>query len=148
LPIVQIVTNLLSNALKFSPTGGEVLVSIETRGDNVRASVRDHGGGIPNDFKPRIFEKFTQATNGHEQQKGGTGLGLSIVRQIVMRMRGQIGFEDAPGGGTIFYVDLPAADRMAGRQAEFTAEADPAPLAPDDEGEPPMARERTAGAAS
>ena len=111
--------------------------------------MRDHGGGIPDDFKPRIFEKFTQANNGHERKKGGTGLGLSIVRQIVMHMQGQIGFDDAPGGGgTIFYVDLPAAARVARRQAEVTAEAVPVPLASDDEDGPPTARERAARGAS
>ena len=145
---VQVVTNLLSNAIKFSPTGGEVVISIKTCGANVRVSVRDHGAGIPDDFKLRIFEKFAQANTVREQQKGGTGLGLSIVRQIVMHMQGQIGFDDAPGGGTIFFLDLPAADRMARRQVEFTADADPAPLAPDNAGEAPIVRERVAGGAS
>ena len=91
---------------------------------------------------------MAQANTVHEQQKGGTGLGLSIVRQIVMRMQGQVGFDDAPGGGTIFYVDLSAADRMACWQAEFTADADSAPLAPDNAGEAPIVRERVAGGAS
>lgn len=145
---VQVVTNLLSNAVKFSPTGGEVVISIETTDDTVRVSVRDHGGGIPDAFKPRIFEKFAQAITTTEQQKGGTGLGLSIVRQIVVHMQGQIGFADAPGGGTVFYVDLPSADRLAHWQAEFSADADPAPLVPENGGARPTAREKAAGAAS
>jgi signal transduction histidine kinase len=89
--------------------------------------VRDRGAGIPADFKPRIFEKFAQANNAHGRQKSGTGLGLSIVRQIVMHMHGQVGFADAPGGGTIFHVDLPAADHVARWNAEFAAAADPVP---------------------
>ena len=127
---VQVITNLLSNALKYSPPGEEVVVSIETRGNNVHIAVRDHGAGIPAGFKPRVFEKFAQANSANGQQKSGTGLGLSIVRQIVMHMQGQVGFEDAPGGGTIFHVDLPSADHRAVWQAEFAAETDPAPLVP------------------
>jgi len=69
--------------------------------------VRDQGPGIPAEFKSHIFEKFAQADATDARQKGGTGLGLSIVRQIVERLGGKVGFRDAPGGGTIFYVVLP-----------------------------------------
>jgi PAS domain S-box-containing protein len=128
---VQVITNLISNALKFSLTGGEVVVGIAARGDNVRIDVRDHGPGIPAEFKPRVFEKFARAasTNGHH--KVGTGLGLSIVRQILTHMQGQIGFDDAPGGGTIFYVDLPSADHLACWEAKRPASGDTARLAQD-----------------
>jgi PAS domain S-box-containing protein len=105
--LVQAITNLLSNAIKFSPPGEEVVIAIETRGDMVRISVRDHGPGVPNEFKPHIFEKFAQADGTDARKKGGTGLGLSIVKQIVDRLDGAVGFEDAPGGGAIFHVDLP-----------------------------------------
>ena len=113
--LAQVVTNLLSNAIKFSKRGGEVLIAIEKHDDAVRISVRDHGPGIPTEFRPRIFDKFAQADASDARQKGGTGLGLSIVKQIVMRLGGQIGFEDAEGGGTIFYVDLPDWRLMASR---------------------------------
>jgi PAS domain S-box-containing protein len=137
---VQVITNLLSNALKFSPAGEEVVVTIETSSDNVHIAVRDRGAGIPADFKPRIFDKFAQADTANGRQKSGTGLGLSIVRQIVMHMHGQIGFDDAPGGGTIFYVDLPSADHLAHWDGEFAAAANPAPLAPLDVEPPTMVR--------
>ena len=75
--------------------------------------MRDHGGGIPAAFKPRVFERFAQADTANGQQRSGTGLGLSIVRQIIAQMQGDVGFDDAPGGGTVFYVDLPRADRLA-----------------------------------
>ena len=114
---VQVIINLLSNAVKFSSPGEEVVVSLETRGNKVHISVRDHGAGIPAEFKPRVFEKFAQANNGDGQHKSGTGLGLSIVRQIVLHMGGEVGFDDAPGGGTVFYVDLPCAGRLADREA-------------------------------
>ena len=90
---IQVVTNLLSNALKFSPPGAVVDVAAEQHGDNVRITVRDRGPGIPAEFKARIFQKFAQA-NGAKQGTG-TGLGLCIVREIVTRMHGQIGFDDA-----------------------------------------------------
>jgi PAS domain S-box-containing protein len=105
--VVQVVTNLLSNAIKFSKRGQEVTVSIKKHKDKIRVSVRDHGCGIPDDFKPRIFEKFAQADASDARQKGGTGLGLSIVKQIVTRLGGEVSFADAEGGGTVFHVDLP-----------------------------------------
>jgi signal transduction histidine kinase len=67
----------------------------------------------PGSFKPHIFEKFSQADASDARQRGGSGLGLSIVRNIVARLGGTVGFEDAPGGGTIFYVDLPHLDDPA-----------------------------------
>jgi PAS domain S-box-containing protein len=117
--LVQVVTNLLSNAIKFSPPGAEVVIGIERRSSTVVVSVRDHGPGIPEDFKPRIFEKFAQADVSDTRQKGGTGLGLSIVKQIVMRLGGEVGFADAPGGGTIFHLELPRWRR--GERAEEKA---------------------------
>jgi DNA-binding response OmpR family regulator len=84
----------------------------------------DHGSGIPEDFKPRIFEKFAQADGTNSLQKGGTGLGLSIVKQIVERLSGQVGFDEAPGGGTIFHVELP---RSAGAAGEIDVAAEGAP---------------------
>lgn len=105
--LAQVITNLLSNAIKFSPPGGEVAVGIGGRDGMVRLTVRDRGPGIPIAFRARIFEKFAQADIADERHKGGAGLGLSIVKQIVARLGGTVGFEDAAGGGTIFYVDLP-----------------------------------------
>src|SRR5665648_463887 len=119
--LVQVVTNLLSNAIKFSPRDQEVVVSIKRRKGTIRISVRDRGSGIPDDFKPRIFEKFAQADASDARQKGGTGLGLSIVKQIVTRLGGEVSFEDARGGGTIFHVDLP--DWEHGAKVECAAEA-------------------------
>jgi PAS domain S-box-containing protein len=105
--LLQVITNLLSNAIKFSPPGQEVVVAIEKEIETVRISVRDHGHGIPQDFKSHVFEKFAQADASDTRQKGGTGLGLSIVKEIVTRLNGEVTFEDAPGEGTIFHVLLP-----------------------------------------
>jgi signal transduction histidine kinase len=114
--LLQVVTNLLSNAIKFSPHGEEVLLAIEKRSGAVRISVRDHGHGIPSDFKSRIFEKFAQADTSDARTKGGTGLGLSIVKEIVTRLGGEVGFGDAPGGGAIFHVELPAFENVSDDQ--------------------------------
>ena len=105
--LAQVVSNLLSNAIKFSPGGAEVAVTVENRHGIVRICVRDHGPGIPDEFKDRIFEKFVQVDAEDARQRGGTGLGLCIVKQIVERLNGEVHFEPARGGGTVFCVTLP-----------------------------------------
>jgi CheY-like chemotaxis protein len=80
---------------------------VELEGDVVRISVRDHGAGIPAEFRQHIFEKFAQADATSSRREGGTGLGLSIVKQIVERLGGHVSFGDAAGGGSIFCVELP-----------------------------------------
>jgi CheY-like chemotaxis protein len=119
----QVVANLLSNATKFSPRNGQVSVAIHNHDGNVRISVRDHGAGIPADFKPQIFEKFAQADASNAGRKGGTGLGLSIAKQIMTRLGGTISFEDAPGGGTAFYLDLPSRDQVTARAVDLGGNA-------------------------
>ena len=104
-------TLLLMVATLLEPTSG--IVSIAGRDDHLRITVRDHGPGIPANFKARIYEKFAQADATDARKKGGTGLGLSIVKGIVIRFGGTTGFDDAPGGGTIFHVDLPALKNAA-----------------------------------
>jgi len=123
--LAQVVTNLLSNAIKFSPANNEVVVAIESGTDLVRISVRDHGPGISADFKPRIFERFAQADATNARQKGGTGLGLSIVKQIVDRLSGEVSFTDAPGGGTIFHVELPCWKHVPSMAIDLEAQLDP-----------------------
>ena len=107
--LMQVLANLLSNAAKFSPAGGTVEVSARRQGDGVRVTVSDRGSGVPEEFRGRIFGRFAQADATDSRRKGGTGLGLAIVRMILDRHDGAIGFEDRPGGGSCFHVDLPAA---------------------------------------
>ncbi len=126
----QVITNLLSNAIKFSARDQEVIVTIETGADLVRISVQDNGSGIPTKFRSHIFERFARADATDARVKGGTGLGLSIVKQIIDRLGGEVSFEDAPGGGTIFSIELPKwggeADLLHEKelQADATLEAE------------------------
>lgn len=105
--LLQVLANLLSNAVKFSPANATVDVAVSRRTGRVRVSVADRGPGVSAGFRDRIFEKFSQADVSDARARGGSGLGLNISKTIVERMGGDIGFEPRPGGGTLFYVDLP-----------------------------------------
>lgn len=104
---MQVISNLLSNALKFSPDHDRVDVTIIKNGNTMRVEVRDNGPGIANEFRARIFGKFAQADSSDTRLKGGTGLGLSITKKLVERMEGKIGFDSVPGAGATFYIELP-----------------------------------------
>jgi PAS domain S-box-containing protein len=103
----QVVTNLLSNAVKFSPRGAVVEVAISSVDGRVRVEIRDHGSGIPDEFRDRIFQKFAQADSSDSRQSGGSGLGLNIAKGIVERLGGAIGFTTQAGAGTTFHFELP-----------------------------------------
>ena len=105
--LVQVVVNLLSNAAKFSPESGTVEVTVMPEARIVRLSVRDHGPGVPDAFRARIFTKFAQADGSDTRQRGGTGLGLAIAKEIAERHGGRLWFESAPGEGATFHLDLP-----------------------------------------
>ncbi|WP_431095379.1 PAS domain S-box protein [Polaromonas aquatica] len=105
--LTQVVTNLLSNAMKFSPEGGTVDIQVSRSDAGIRVEVRDHGPGIPEEFRNRIFQKFSQADSSDTRQKGGTGLGLNISRAIIERLGGSIGFHTEAGAGTTFFFELP-----------------------------------------
>lgn len=105
--LIQVVTNLLSNASKFSPAGSTVRVSVDPETRLARLSVTDQGPGIPEAFRSRIFSKFAQADGSDTRAKGGTGLGLAIAREIAERHGGRLWFESLPGEGATFHLDLP-----------------------------------------
>jgi PAS domain S-box-containing protein len=113
--LIQVVANLLSNALKFSPNGGVIEVTITRAESHVTVAVRDHGPGVPPAFRGRIFQRFSQA-DASDARLGGSGLGLSICKVIVEAHRGTIGFDslDAKdGGGARFHFALPAASEAS-----------------------------------
>ena len=103
----QVLTNLLSNAAKFSPHGSTVRIGADRSDGWVCISVADSGSGIPDEFRARIFQKFAQADSADARQKGGTGLGLNITKALVERMHGTIAFTSSPAAGTTFFVRFP-----------------------------------------
>ena len=106
--LIQVVTNFISNAVKFSPKGETVTVSVSKNGFFHRVEVIDHGTGIPEGFRDKVFEKFSQAETGNLRTVQGTGLGLSISKGIIESHGGTIGFDPKVSVGAKFYFDLPA----------------------------------------
>lgn len=105
--LTQALTNLIANAVRYSPAGELVTVSVSQAGSLVRVAVIDHGPGVPHEFKGRIFSEFAQAESGLLYGKGGTGLGLNITKRIVERHEGKISFVSEPNEPTSFFFDIP-----------------------------------------
>jgi signal transduction histidine kinase len=110
----EVLGNLLSNAFKFTPRGGEVELSVEPADDGIAMHVRDTGAGIPPEQVPHIFEKFYQADNQRATSQEGSGLGLAIAREIVRAHGGDVSVESAVGVGTTFTIVMPL--QAAGRR--------------------------------
>jgi len=98
----------MSNAAKFSPEGAVVELRLLAEQQDWRIEVVDHGIGIPESFKARIFGSFEQADHTDTRQKGGTGLGLNITKTMVEMMEGQIGFDSKEGQGSCFWLRFAA----------------------------------------
>jgi PAS domain S-box-containing protein len=126
--LTQVFTNLISNAVKFSPPGSVVRLDVSSLDRRHRISVWDRGNGIPEEFRGRIFGKFAQADSTDTRRIGGTGLGLNIVKGIVTRLGGTVDFESRAGGGTVFHVDIPAAPPVEIAQSAQHDEAGDLPL--------------------
>lgn len=103
----QVLSNLLSNASKYSESGSQVALSYGRLSDKIRIQVEDKGEGIPLHFQEKIFQRFAQADGSDSKAKSGTGLGLAISKAIIESMGGSIGFQSVPGQGTIFFCDFP-----------------------------------------
>ena len=103
----QILTNLISNAVKYSPSGGDITVKLRSDDDTLHLEVRDHGIGIPADRISRVFEKFERVDDRDTRQAGGTGIGLYLVKHLVERHEGSIRIESELGVGSNFIVELP-----------------------------------------
>ncbi|MGZ3420364.1 MAG: ATP-binding protein [Polyangiales bacterium] len=105
--LVQVLTNLVSNAVKFSPDGSTVTVAVEDAGDRVRFAVRDRGQGIAESERSKLFRRFQQLDGSDRRKHGGTGLGLSIAKAIVEAHGGTISVESEPGKGSSFAFEIP-----------------------------------------
>ncbi|MFU1477959.1 ATP-binding protein [Roseovarius sp. C7] len=105
--LLQVLTNLMSNAAKFSETGSRVDISAAVLGDVIRVSIQDRGPGIPHEARAGLFEPFKQAGATDKGRIKGTGLGLTIVKAIVEHHGGRVDFDTELGKGTTFYFDLP-----------------------------------------
>ncbi|QOY55250.1 response regulator [Candidatus Sulfurimonas marisnigri] len=103
----QVLTNLISNAVKYSPKKDAVVLKVIVYNKRARVEIHDNGLGVPEEFKKRIFQQFAQADSSDTKLKGGTGLGLSITKSIVEKFGGSIGFLSPEGKGTTFFFYLP-----------------------------------------
>ncbi|MDO4749865.1 MAG: ATP-binding protein [Eubacteriales bacterium] len=114
--IEQVLINMVSNAIKYTPDGGRISLTAGADGDMVWASVRDNGIGIPSEDAGRVFERFYRVDKARSRESGGTGLGLSIAQEIVSRHDGQIELKSRPGRGTVITVRLPVAGPEAAHE--------------------------------
>jgi two-component system, OmpR family, sensor kinase len=105
----QVLANLMRNALTHTPAATPIELSVSGEDDTVRIDVRDHGPGLPDGTGDNVFERFWRSETGRERGKAGAGLGLAIVAAIVEAHDGRVSAANAPGGGAVFTVELPAA---------------------------------------
>jgi len=103
----QIIANLVDNALKYSPQGGNVLISIEESENMINILIRDSGLGIPEKDLPHIWDRFYRVDKDRSRETGGTGLGLAIVKQLTEKNSGEVEVESTLGKGSIFCVRFP-----------------------------------------
>jgi signal transduction histidine kinase len=107
--IERITTNLLTNAVKFSPAGTTIRVAVRAAGSDGLLEVCDQGPGVPPEERERVFTRFYRGSGDAVLQTRGVGIGLSVVSEFVARMHGEVSVDDAPGGGARFRVRIPAA---------------------------------------
>jgi signal transduction histidine kinase len=105
--MIQVITNVLSNAVRFSNAESTVGIGVSRHDDLLRVAVSDSGPGISEDFRDRVFEAFARADHEGWRHRSGTGLGMSISKGIVEELGGSISFETEVGVGTTFFVDVP-----------------------------------------
>jgi PAS domain S-box-containing protein len=134
--ILQVITNLVSNAYKYTPAGGAIRVAVAQRDERLHVAVQDTGMGIPPEDIPKLFTRFFRVDTSLTREIGGTGLGLSIVKSIVELHGGTIAVESTLGSGSTFSFDIPVATEMTPQQ---TPEPEPESVP----AESPVADERT-----
>ena len=116
--IEQVVTNIVSNAVKYTPDGGKIEIHVGKSGKNVYVRVSDNGIGIPEKDLPRLFDRFYRVDKARSRESGGTGLGLSIATEIVQRHNGTLSLVDREGPGTTVRLELPIRQSEVGGAQE------------------------------
>lgn len=107
LRLEQVLQNLIQNAVKYSPNGGDVVIELDTSGQTARISVRDQGIGVPHAAIPHLFTRFYRAENANPKHISGMGIGLYVVREIVQLHGGVVHVKSEEGQGSEFTVELP-----------------------------------------
>ena len=115
--IGQVITNFLTNAIKYSQDAKEVIVTSSTRQGSIRFSVQDFGIGIPQDKLPLVFERFYRVSDSSHDTVPGIGLGLFISKEIITRQKGTIWAESTLGKGSIFYFRLPIRNKRSTKRS-------------------------------
>ncbi|MDX2003831.1 MAG: ATP-binding protein [Meiothermus sp.] len=106
--LTQVISNLVDNALRYTPRGGSVKVSVENLSSGIKLSVQDSGPGIPEEALPYVFDRFYRGDSSRSRDTGGSGLGLAIVRALVQLHGGQVSVKNAQSGGAVFEIRLPS----------------------------------------
>ncbi len=131
--IAQVLMNLIGNAIKFSPQGGKVIISMKNEMNNLRVSIKDEGIGIPAEDIPKLFSKFQRIDNSSRRKIGGTGLGLAISQEIILQHDGKIWIESEEGQGTEIHFELPLLQQPQEYSSHEGAESNPPVMIVEDD---------------
>ncbi|MFC4713543.1 ATP-binding protein [Planococcus dechangensis] len=131
--LAQVLMNLIGNAIKFSPEGGNVTISMTNKLNNLRVSIQDEGIGIPAEDIPKLFSKFQRIDNSSRRKIGGTGLGLAICQEIILKHDGKIWIESQEGQGSTIHFELPLVSGIQEYAVQEGAEENPTVMIVEDD---------------
>lgn len=131
--LAQVLMNLIGNAIKFSPEGGNVNICMKNSSNNLRVSIQDEGIGIPAEDIPKLFSKFQRIDNSSRRKIGGTGLGLAICQEIIVKHDGKIWIESLEGQGTTIHFELPLISGIQEYTVQEGAEENPPVMIVEDD---------------
>jgi two-component system sensor histidine kinase VicK len=114
--MTQVIDNVISNAMKYSPEGGNITVTLLQQGHQLQISISDQGMGIPRESQSKIFERFYRVDKARARSVGGTGLGLAIAKELIHAHKGEIWAQSEYGKGTTIFIELPYLDIEEGEE--------------------------------